>query len=149
MTSFASLNESSIATLPGSAGQGAISRKARWAGRAISGLAVLFLLMDGVMKLLKPVFVVEATVRLGYPESAIVGIGVMLLVCTLLFAIPRTAVLGAVLLTGYLGGAVATQVRAAGSTFDTVFPLLFASVVWAGLWLRDARLRGLVRSITG
>jgi hypothetical protein len=74
-----------------------------WTGRILSGLVTAFLVMDGAMKLAKPAFVVQATVQLGYPESTIVGIGITLLVCTLLYVIPRTAVLGAVLLTGYLG----------------------------------------------
>ena len=87
----------------------ATSSKAQiWAGRIISALAAVFLLVDGVMKLFKPAVVVEATTRLGYPESTIVGIGIVLVVCTILYMIPQTSVLGAILLTGYLGGAVAT-----------------------------------------
>src|SRR5678815_1351815 len=89
----------------------AISQKMLWAGRIVSALPVLFLLMDAVMKLVKPAFVVEATVQLGYPESVIIGLGIVLLSCTVLYVIPRTSVLGAILLTGYLGGAVATHVR--------------------------------------
>src|SRR4051812_37077025 len=101
-----------------------ISKVRRWTGRALSSLVVLFLAMDGGMKLFKPPFVVEATVQLGYPESTIVGIGVALLFGTALYAIPRTALWGAVLLTGYLGGAVATNVRAAMPPFNLVFPIL-------------------------
>jgi hypothetical protein len=115
-----------------------------WAGRILTALSVLFLLMDGGMKLFKPPFVVEATVRLGYPESTIVGIGVMLLVCTVLYVIPRTAVLGAILLTGYLGGAVASNVRAETLLFNVVFPVLFGVVVWASLVLRDKRLESIL-----
>src|SRR5262245_43836093 len=89
-----------------------ISSKRLWAGRIIRALAVLFLLFDAVAKLFKPVWVVEPTVRLGYPETLIVSIGIILLVCTVIYVIPRTTFLGAVLLTGYLGGAVATHVRA-------------------------------------
>lgn len=81
------------------------SKKMLWAGRIMSALPVLFLLMDGVMKLIKPVLVVEATVKLGYPESVILPLGVVLLLCTVLYTIPQTSVLGAILLTGYLGGA--------------------------------------------
>jgi hypothetical protein len=92
------------------------------------------------MKLFKPPFVVQATLRLGYPESTIIGIGLVLLVCTLLYLIPRTSVLGAVLLTGYLGGAVATNVRAEQPLFNIVFPIVFATIAWAGLWLREPRL---------
>ena len=79
----------------------AVAKKRLWAGRIISFLAALFLLLDGVMKLIKPAFVVEATVRLGYPEQVILPIGVVLVTCTLIYLIPRTAVLGAILLTGY------------------------------------------------
>jgi hypothetical protein len=87
-----------------------VSNTQLWAGRIVSGFAVLFFLMDGVMKLMKPDVVVKATVQeLGYPESEIVGIGVLLLACTLLYVIPRTSILGAILLTGYLGGAIASR----------------------------------------
>ncbi len=120
------------------------SKTRLWAGRILSGLATLFLLMDGGMKLFKPPFVVDATVKLGYPESSIVGIGAVLLFCTVLYVIPRTAILGAVLLTGYLGGAVATQVRVSGPLFDTAFPVLFGCCVWGGLWLRDRRVRSIL-----
>ena len=114
------------------------------AGRIISGFAVLFMLMDGIMKLFKPTFVLEANARLGYSESTVVGIGVALLACTVLYVIPRTSILGAILLTGYLGGAVASNVRAAQGLFNVIFPLLFGILVWGGLWFRDARLRQLV-----
>ena len=89
-----------------------ISNKQLWAGRILSGLPALFMLMDGGMKLYKPAVVVKATVQLGYPESAIVATGLVLLASTVLYLIPRTAILGAILSTGYLGGAVATNVRA-------------------------------------
>ena len=115
-----------------------------WTGRVLSGLATAFLVMDGGMKLARPAFVVQATVQLGYPENTIVGIGITLLVCTLLYVIPRTALLGAVLLTGYLGGAVASNVRAGTSLFNTVFPILFGVLLWGGLWLRDSRVRNLL-----
>jgi hypothetical protein len=117
-----------------------ISRSRRWTGRVLSTLAVLFLLMDGGMKLLKPPFVVQATVQLGYPASTIVGIGIALLFCTALYVVPRTAVLGAILLTGYLGGAVASNVRAGTPMFNVAFPILFGVVVWASLVLGDKRL---------
>ena len=118
-----------------------ISKSQLWAGRVISGFVVLFLAWDGVMKLLKPAMVVKATRDLGYPESDIVGIGIVLLACTLLYLFPRTSVLGAILLTGYLGGAIASQVRAEQSSFNVVFASVFGCLTWAGLWLRDARLR--------
>jgi hypothetical protein len=118
-----------------------ISKKSLWAGRVLSGAAALFFVMDGGMKLFKPPVVVETTLQLGYPEAAIVGIGVVLLVCTILYMIPRTAILGAVLLTGYLGGAVATHVRVSGPLFNILFPIVFGCMVWGGLYLRDQRLR--------
>ncbi len=115
------------------------------AGRITSGLAALFLLWDGVMKLLRPAAVVKATRELGYPESDIVGIGVVLLACTLLYLFPRTSILGAILLTGYLGGAIASQVRAEASWFNVFFAFVFACLVWGGLWLRDVRVRDFLR----
>jgi DoxX-like protein len=121
-----------------------ISNAQLWTGRIISGIAALFLVWDGVMKLLRPAFVVKATRELGYPESEIVGIGVVLLTCTLLYLIPRTSILGAVLLTGYLGGAIASQVRAEASWFNVVFAFVFACLVWGGLWMRDVRVRELL-----
>jgi hypothetical protein len=121
------------------------SKMAIYAGRILSVLTILFLLMDGGMKLFKPAFVVEATTkRLGYPESTIVGIGVALLICTGLYIIPRTTLLGAILLTGYLGGAIASNVRAGTGWFNTLFPAAMAVVVWLGLWLREEKLRHLV-----
>lgn len=121
-----------------------ISKPRIWTGRILGALSVLFLLMDGGMKLFKPPFVVQATAQLGYPESTIVGIGVVLLSCTVLYVIPRTAVLGAILLTGYLGGAVASNVRAGTPFFNVVFPLLFAVAVWASLILRNKRLESML-----
>jgi hypothetical protein len=115
-----------------------------WAGRILSAFPTLFLLVDGGMKLFKPPVVVQSTLELGYPESAIVGIGVVLLIATILYVIPRTAVLGAILLTGYLGGAVATHVRVSGPVFNIVFPVIFGCMLWGGLWLRDNNLCRLI-----
>ncbi|MBV8176896.1 MAG: DoxX family protein [Verrucomicrobia bacterium] len=116
-----------------------------WTGRVLTILSILFLLMDAIMKLMKPAFVVEATVKLGYQESAIQGLGVVLLVCTILYAIPTTSVFGAMLLTGYLGGAVATNLRAGTPLFSNVlFPVYFAIILWGGLYLREKRIRELV-----
>jgi len=115
-----------------------------WTGRIISALPVLFLLMDGVMKLVKPALVVEATVQLGYRETVIVPLGFVLIACTVLYAIPRTSVLGTILLTGYLGGAVATHVRVGEGPFPVLFPVILGVLLWGGLWLRDARLRALI-----
>jgi len=113
-------------------------------GQLMGFLPALFLFLDGAMKLGKPDFVVQATVELGYAESAIVPIGVVLLACTILYLLPRTTVLGAILLTGYLGGAVATHVRAGKGAFEILFPVAFGGLLWGGLWLRDDRLRALV-----
>ena len=112
-----------------------------WTGRVLTGLAVLFLLIDAFGKFANLPQVTEACVRLGIPLSQTFAIGVLLLVSTLVYAIPRTAVLGAVLLTGYLGGAVAIQMRAGSSTFETVFPVIFGVIVWAGVFLRICGLR--------
>ena len=121
-----------------------VSKKSLWAGRIVSALPILFLLLDGIMKLFKPALVVQATVQLGYPESVIVPLGIVLTASTLLYAIPRTAVLGAILLTGYLGGAVATHVRLSEGLFPVSFPIIMGVLIWGGLWLRDYRLRGLI-----
>lgn len=121
-----------------------MNKKTLWTGRILSGLPTLFLLFDAVMKFVKPAPVIKGTVELGYPESVIFGLGVVLLICTILYAIPRTAVLGAILLTGYLGGAVATHVRVGGPLFNVIFPVIFGAVIWGGLYLREERLRALV-----
>jgi len=121
-----------------------ISSGRLWGGRIMSSLPALFLLVDGVMKLFKPAVVVEATVKLGYPENVILPIGIVLTACTILYLIPRTAVLGAILLTGYLGGAVATHVRVREGLFPIVFPIIFGVLLWGGLYLRDNRLRTLI-----
>jgi hypothetical protein len=119
------------------------SKTTVWLSRVMVGLSSLFFIMDGVMKLFKPSFVVSATTELGYPEATIIGIGVTLLVCTALYLVPRTSILGAVLITGYLGGAIASKVRVEGPVFDFVFAIAIGAMVWGGLWLRDTRLREL------
>jgi hypothetical protein len=121
-----------------------VSKRTFWIGRIVTGLLILFFLFDGVMKLVKPAAVVEGTVRLGYPEYTIVPIGIVLLLFTIFYAIPRTSVLGAILLTGYLGGAVATHVRVGGTEFEKLFPIIMGVFVWGGLYLRDAQLRRLI-----
>ena len=120
------------------------SKKMLWTGRILSALAALFLLLDCVAKLFKPAPVVETTVQLGYPESVILGLGIVLTACTILYLIPRTSVLGAILLTGYLGGAVATHVRVGGPLFSVIFPIIFGVLIWGGLFLREDRLRTLI-----
>jgi len=115
---------------------------ANWIGLVMSGLPALFLLVDGVMKLFKPAVVVDTTVQLGFPEPVILPLGLALLASTALYLVPRTAVLGAILLTGYLGGAVATHVRVGNPLFTHILaPTYFAAFIWGGLVLRDARLR--------
>ena len=121
-----------------------VSKAMLWAGRILTAIPALFLTMDGVMKLFKPAPVVEGTVQLGYPESVIVALGIVLLVSTVLYMIPRTAVLGAILLTGYLGGATASHVRMGGPFFNIVFPSLIGIMIWGGIYARDARLRALI-----
>ncbi|MGV3616751.1 MAG: DoxX family protein [Fimbriimonas sp.] len=123
-----------------------ISNRALWTGRILSSLAVLFLTMDGAMKLVKPAPVVDAMIKLGYPDRATLGIGILLLGCTLLYSLRPTAILGAVLLTGYLGGAVSTHVRVTTEPFSIVFPVIVGALVWGGLYLRDARVRALLTS---
>ena|SRR5438067_7094101 len=118
------------------------SNKALWAGRIISGLIVLFMLFDATIKLLRLPAAIEGTVRLGYPAGVVLPIGIVALLCVVLYAIPRTAVLGAILLTGYFGGATATQVRVQDIWF--VMPVILGILVWAGLYLRDQGLRELI-----
>jgi hypothetical protein len=116
-----------------------------WAGYIVSGLPVLFLLADAVGKLVKPEPVVTGTLELGYQESIIVPLGIVLLICTILYAIPKTAVLGAILLTGYLGGTVATHARIGNPVFShMLFGVYIGIFLWLGLYLRDPRLRELL-----
>ena len=124
-----------------------MTRKKPWAGYLFSAPPALFLLLDAAMKLVKPAPVVEATVKLGYPESCLVPLGVILLISTALYLIRRTSVLGAILLTGYLGGAVATHVRVGGGLFPILFPVFFGILLWGGLYLRDERLRALLAPV--
>jgi len=124
------------------------STATRWTGYVMTILPSLFLLSDGVMKLFKPRFVVEATMQLGYQESAILPIGIILVICTVLYLIPITSVLGAILLTGYLGGAVATHVRAGQGSFPIIFPVIIGVLIWGGLYFRDHRLRNLIPLLT-
>jgi len=122
-----------------------LSKGRLWTGRIMSALPALFLFVDGVGKLVKPAPVVQGTVQLGYPESVLVGLLIVLLSCTVLYVIPRTAILGAILLTGYLGGAIATHVRVGSPLFSHIlFPVYLAVLLWGGLYLRDERLRALI-----
>ena len=120
-------------------------RQQRSAGLVLSWLAVLFLLFDSTGKLLLVQPVIDGTLQLGYPRDSVFSLGLVLLACVVAYAVPRTAVLGALLLTGYLGGAVATHVRVANPLFShTLFPTYVAAFLWGGLILRDARLRALL-----
>ncbi|WP_433932185.1 DoxX family protein [Sorangium cellulosum] len=135
---------------PGAAATGAPSEvlsssRALWTGRILSGFAVLFLGFDATGKLLQPPEFVEGTTSLGYSASVLFPLGMLQVVCLLFYVIPRTAVLGAVLWTGYLGGAIATHVRVGSPLFShTLFPIYVAALIWGGLWLRDRRLRALL-----
>ena len=118
-----------------------------WTGRALSGLVTLFLLFDAGIKLVPITPVTETMAQLGWPETAEMarGLGVLLLVCTLLYATPRTAVLGAILLTGYLGGAIATHLRVGSPVFShLLFGVYLGLMLWGGLYLREPRLRRLI-----
>ncbi len=126
-------------------GVGSPSKAARWTAYVLSGLVVAFLLFDAIVKLIMIPAVVEGSQKLGYPPETMPGIGWVLLLCTMLYVIPRTSVLGAILLTGYLGGAVATHVRVGDPLFSHVlFPVYVGVLAWAGLLLREDRIRELV-----
>jgi hypothetical protein len=118
------------------------SKKKLWAGRIISALPVLLLLFSGVMKLMKPPSVLQGFGGYGYPESMLVVIGLLEIACTVIYAIPRTSILGAILLTGYLGGATATNVRVGNPAF--IMTVILGVLAWVGLFLRDDRLRALI-----
>jgi hypothetical protein len=123
------------------------SRAARWTGRILSTIVVLLLGLDALMKLLQVAPVLAASAELGYSAHAVFGIGVVLAICVAVYVIPRTSLLGAVLLTGYLGGAIATHVRAGHPLWThTLFPIYVAVVIWGGLVLRDGRARGILRA---
>ncbi len=118
-----------------------ISPKMIWAGRILSALPALLLIFSAVMKLTKATPVIQGFAQFGYQESVIVGLGILELACTIIYLVPRTAVLGAILLTGYLGGATATHLRIGDPYFMTV---LLGVLVWGGLYLRDTRIRALI-----
>jgi hypothetical protein len=118
-----------------------------WAGRVLSGVAILFLAMDAGGKLIAPDLMIANSPPLGLPATAefMRLLGTILALCTILYAIPRTATLGAILLTGYLGGAVATHLRAGSPLLGfTLFGVYLGLIVWGGLWLRDPRVRALL-----
>lgn len=118
-----------------------MSKQKVWASYILSGIAILFLLMDAVMKLVRAQVAVDTTLELGYPENVVPILGVILLICTIIYLVPRTSVLGAILLTAYFGGAIATHVRVGSPLFSHVlFPVYLGVMLWGGLYLRNAAL---------
>ena len=117
-----------------------------WTARSLSTLVILFIVFDGVIHVLRPAVVVEAFAQLGYPLGVAVPIGILELAFTALYAIRRTAALGALFLTAYFGGAIASQLRIGAGAFPVVFPVILVALLWGGLALRDSRLRALVSS---
>jgi hypothetical protein len=129
--------KSAAQVLAGSESAISHSRPALWTGRVITALVVLFCAFDGIMKVIKEPHVIAASAELGYPPNSMAAIGALLLACTVIYVIPRSAVLGAILVTGYLGGAVASNVRISHPVFECIFPVIVAILVWAGPLLRD------------
>lgn len=124
---------------------GSPSRKLVWTGRILSGLVTAFLIFDAVIHLLHPAPVAEAFAKLHLSLSLAVDLGIIELACIALYVIPRTSIFGAILLTGYLGGAIAIQLTTSNSLFgEILFPVYVAAILWGGLYLRDERLRSLV-----
>src|SRR3984893_17061098 len=124
-----------------------VSRPALWLGRVLSGLVIVFMLFDGAIKLVPWPVVTETMDRIGYGSSETLArsLGIITLVCTILYAIPPTSILGAILLTRYLGGAIASQLRIGSALFSHIlFGLYLGLMVWGGLWLRDRNLRTLI-----
>ncbi len=119
-----------------------VSKTALWIGRVMSALPVLLVLFGSVMKLMKTTSVIEGFVRAGVPERLIIPVGVIELVCVIVYLIPQTAVLGAILMTGLLGGATITTLRIADPTYP--MPVVLGMLAWGGLFLRDTRLRELI-----
>lgn len=119
-----------------------MGQRAVWTGRIISGLVVVFLLFDSITKIMEVPAVLKASANLGYGAGSIQAVGTILLACVVVYVIPRTSILGAVLLTGYLGGAVDANLRAGTPLFSNMlFPVYFGILVWAGLYLRNRRVR--------
>ena len=122
------------------------SQRTVWIGRTLSGLAVLFLAFDAVIKLTQLPMAIQGTTDLGYPASVVLPLGLIQVLCLIVYLIPRTSVLGAILWTGYLGGAIATHVRLGNPLFThKLFPIYVAALLWGGLYLRDRRVRALLR----
>jgi hypothetical protein len=130
------LHMSTVPSMP------ALSRKALWCGRAMCVVPVIMLLMSGVMKLLKPQPVVDGFVHYGFPLGMVAGLGVLEILCTAVYLVPRTSILGAILLTGYLGGATVTTLRVGEASW--VMAVILGILLWGGLYLREPRLRALI-----
>src|ERR1700750_2472923 len=133
--------------MPPMADTAPVSKPALWLGRVLSGFVILFLLFDGAIKLVPWPVVTETLDRMGYGSSETLArsLGVITLICTVLYAVPPTSILGAILLTGYLGGAIASHVRVARPLVShTLFGLYLGLILWGGLWLRDPALRSLL-----
>ena len=122
-----------------------VSTRRIWTGRVLTGLGALFMLFDGVIHILKITPVVDAFAQLGFPLGTSRALGVIEIICVAIYLLPSTSVLGAILLTGYLGGAIATQVRVGAPLFSTtLFPIYVALFLWGGLYFRDERVRNLI-----
>jgi len=115
-----------------------LSKTSKWTGWGISVLVILFLIVDGGMKVVKAGPSIEGSIKLGWPANGVQALGAVLLICTILYAIPRTAVIGAILLTGYLGGAIAVMIIAHAPYY---FPIVFGILTWLGVYFRDTKLR--------
>jgi len=120
------------------------SKAMLWTGRVISIVCILFLFVDAIMKVMESAPSMKGSIELGWPADGVRSIGLVLLLCTILYCIPRTAILGAILLTGYLGGAVAVMVMASVEGHPYLFPIIFGVLVWAGVFLQNEKLRALM-----
>jgi len=128
--------------MPSEAQPPQVSKPALWTGRIMSTVPVLLMLFSGVAKVMKSAPVVQGFAKFGYPESLIVGLGILEILCCLVYLIPRTSILGAILLTGYLGGATATNVRVGDPS--SIVTVILGMLIWGGLYLRENRLRALI-----
>lgn len=130
--------------IPAASSATAVSRGNRWTGRILTSLLAAFLLFDVAMKLAPPAAIREQSTQMGFPPAKLTGVGLALLVSLVLYLVPRTSVLGAILLTGYLGGAVAVNVQTGAGPGLILFPAVFGVLAWGGLWLRDRQVRALI-----
>lgn len=139
-----SLHQLQKQVMPSTIRSDSVSKKVLWAGRVFFAVSVLFLLFDSITHVLKVAPVMDAFSRLGYPVGLALTLGIIEIVCLTAYIVPRTAVLGAILLTGYLGGAVSTNLRVNAGMFPVVFPILLGLLLWGALFLRDSTLRTLI-----